>query len=111
MFLASLQLGALVAGASARQRAALEEYGRRLGLVFQITDDLLDVRGNADAMGKRAGKDSDRGKVTFPGLLGIDESVRRAGVLVDEACHALAPLGPPAARLEALARHVLERNN
>jgi geranylgeranyl diphosphate synthase type II len=111
MFLVSLELGALVAGADAARHHALEEYGRRLGLVFQITDDLLDVRGDAAAMGKRAGKDSGRGKLTFPGLLGVEESVHRAETLVREACAALAPLEPHAEGLQALAHYVLERNH
>lgn len=111
MFLACLQLGAIVAGADAWQRTALEEYGKRLGLAFQIVDDLLDVRGDAGTLGKRAGKDSDRGKLTFPGILGVEESERRARLLIDEACAALAPLGKPAGCLEALARYVLERNH
>jgi geranylgeranyl diphosphate synthase type II len=111
IFLASLQLGALVAGAGAVEQEALSEFGRRLGLAFQITDDLLDVRGDATAMGKRAGKDSGRGKLTFPGILGVEESVRRAELLVSQARGALAPLAPHAKGLEALAQYVLERNH
>jgi geranylgeranyl diphosphate synthase type II len=111
MFLVSLRLGAMVAGAGAVERAALDEYGARLGLVFQITDDLLDVRGDATAMGKRAGKDSQRGKLTFPGILGVEESVRRARLLVAEARAALNPLGPHAESLLALAHYVLERKH
>ncbi len=74
MFLVSLQLGALAAGAGQRERAALEVYGRKLGLAFQIVDDLLDVRGSAAELGKAAGKDDAHGKLTFPGVLGIEES-------------------------------------
>jgi geranylgeranyl diphosphate synthase type II len=111
MFLASLELGALAAGADDAQRRALEEYGRRIGLVFQITDDLLDVRGDAAAMGKRAGKDSQRGKMTYPSILGIETSVRRAESLVREACEAIAPLEPHAEGLHALAHYVLQRNH
>jgi geranylgeranyl diphosphate synthase type II len=111
LFLASLELGGLCAGASAGQLAALAEYGQALGLAFQITDDLLDVRGNEAAMGKRVGKDAGRGKLTFPGLLGIDESQRRVERLVGEACAALAAFGPAAEGLEALARYVMERNH
>jgi len=110
MILVSLRLGALVAGADSSQQAALAEYGRRLGLAFQITDDLLDVCGTEAALGKRVGKDSGLGKLTFPGLLGIDQSTRRAEALLTEACEALAPLGPPADPLAALARYVLYRN-
>jgi geranylgeranyl diphosphate synthase, type II len=111
MFLVSLQLGALAAGADKAQRAALEVYGRKLGLAFQIVDDLLDVRGSAADLGKATGKDDSRGKLTFPGVLGIEESVRRAEALVAEACAAIAILTPHADGLEALARYVLERNH
>jgi geranylgeranyl diphosphate synthase type II len=110
MFLVSLRLGALVAGADGDQRRALDTYGSKLGLVFQITDDLLDVGGDEAAMGKRIGKDSGRGKLTFPKLLGVDESARRARQLTDEACAALAIFGASASQLDALARYVVERN-
>jgi geranylgeranyl diphosphate synthase type II len=106
----SLKLGALIAGASREQQQALEVYGRKLGLAFQIADDLLDVRGTEAAMGKRVGKDSNRGKLTFPGLLGVEESARRAEQLVIEARQALSLFGTHAQSLEALAQFVLERN-
>ena len=83
----------------------------RLGLTFQIMDDLLDVSGSQESMGKRVGKDAARGKLTFPGLLGIDESRRRATVLTTEAIKALAPLGSDVEVLEDLARYVVERNH
>jgi len=107
----SLRLGALTAQANPEQLRAIVDYGRPLGLAFQITDDLLDVRGNAATAGKRVGKDAQCGKLTFPGLLGIDESARRAEQLIAQACAAVAPLGPAAGSLEVLARSVLERNH
>jgi geranylgeranyl diphosphate synthase type II len=110
MIRVSLRLGAMVAGAAAGELAALEEYGRRLGLAFQITDDLLDVRSDEATAGKRVGKDAAKGKLTFPFLLGIERSAEYARQLIAEAIAALAPLGPAAAGLEVLARHVLERN-
>ncbi len=106
---ASLRLGALTALASREQHDALAAYGIHLGLAFQIVDDLLDVRGTEATLGKRVGKDSGRGKLTFPGLMGIEESERRAERLVDDACRAIAPLGEAAAPLESLARYILER--
>jgi len=106
----SLELGARVAGADVPRRAALESYGQALGLAFQITDDLLDVEGNPQTLGKEVRKDADHGKLTFPGLLGIEPSRLRARQLIAEAVDALAPLGPPAAPLESLAHYVLERN-
>lgn len=110
MFLASLTLGAITANAATAQLQALEDYGKALGVAFQISDDLLDVEGNEAALGKRVGKDAGRGKLTFPVLLGIEESRHWAVALVDEACTALAGLGQRAASLEALARYVLERD-
>jgi geranylgeranyl diphosphate synthase type II len=111
MFRASLQLGALVAGATGEQRSALDTYGRKLGVAFQIADDVLDVRGDESALGKRVGKDSQQGKLTFPAILGVEESLRRARALVVEACAAIAEFGSQAAKLDALARYVVERNH
>jgi len=110
MILVALRLGAAAAGADPEQAAALTTYGRKLGLAFQITDDLLDVQGREAELGKRVGKDADRGKLTFPVLLGTAESARRAERLIAEACEALGPLGSRAANLEALAHYVLKRN-
>jgi geranylgeranyl diphosphate synthase type II len=111
MFQVALRLGGLVAEGSADQKAALDRFGKRLGLAFQISDDLLDVRGQEAVLGKRVGKDDAHGKLTFPGLLGVDESLRRARLLVEEAREALARFGSKAAKLDALARYVLERNH
>jgi len=110
MIAASLVLGALTAGADRPRIDALADYGRRLGLAFQIVDDLLDVRGDENAVGKRLQKDARGGKRTFPGLIGVEASIRRAEQLVAEACAALEPLGPGANDLRALAGYVLERN-
>ena len=107
---AAMRLGALVAGADLRDTDALVEYGRQVGLAFQISDDLLDVRGNEATAGKRLGKDSGKGRTTFPGLLGIDESMRRAEELVEAACRALEPFGARARNLECLAGYIVERN-
>jgi geranylgeranyl diphosphate synthase, type II len=110
MFLVSLRLGAIVAEASAAQLTALTTYGEKVGLAFQIVDDLLDLRGDTAAMGKRVGKDSDRGKLTFPALLGQAQSEAEAQRLIDEGIEALAPFDSQAEHLEALARYILERN-
>jgi geranylgeranyl diphosphate synthase type II len=107
---ASLELGAVCAGADSGRIGALKAFGCRLGLAFQITDDLLDVRGDAGAVGKRVGKDAEQGKATYPALLGVEASVRRAERLIEEACDALHPLGAKGAGLEAVARYVMERN-
>ena len=107
---ASLRLGGLVARAGERHLAALDAFGQRLGLAFQVVDDLLDLRGNEHALGKRTGKDSTHGKSTFPALLGVEQSQEYAARLIDEALAELAPLGNAAAPLAAVARYVLERD-
>lgn len=112
---ASLRLGLL---AARDDRSApppdlferIDTYGRCLGLAFQIIDDLLDVEGDADQAGKRVGKDASRGKLTYPGLLGVAESRRRAERLGNEAREAVAPLGQAARWLLALVSFVMERD-
>lgn len=106
----SLELGATIAGANETVRNALATYGEKLGLAFQITDDLLDVRGEQDAVGKRVGKDSERGKLTFPALLGVEASERQASELVEEAVRVVSPFGAGGRTLADLARYVLERD-
>ncbi|MCA9163122.1 MAG: polyprenyl synthetase family protein [Planctomycetales bacterium] len=111
MFRVSLRLGGVVAGANETTLRNLDCYGENLGLAFQIVDDLLDLHGDEAALGKRAQKDAGRGKLTFPSLLGEEESRRRAVTLVDRACEAVSEFGSRAGGLESLARYVLERNH
>jgi geranylgeranyl diphosphate synthase type II len=89
----------------------LDGYGRCLGLAFQITDDLLDVEGEAASAGKRVGKDASRNKLTYPGLLGVEESRRKAQHLGAEAIELVAPLGPTAGPLAELVSFVLTRDH
>jgi geranylgeranyl diphosphate synthase type II len=107
---ASLELGGVVAGATREQLAALKTYGQKLGLAFQITDDLLDVSGSQANVGKRLAKDADRGKATYPQLLGIEASRARVAELVDQACEAVALFGDAAQPLAELANFVRDRN-
>ena len=107
---ASLRLGGLVAGADQAVMDALTGYGERIGLAFQIADDLLDVQGDAETVGKQVGKDEAAGKLTYPSLLGIGESRQRAGELVAAARECLKPLGPSAALLADLAGYIVERD-
>jgi geranylgeranyl diphosphate synthase type II len=106
----ALRMGAAVALAPADEVRALDHYGAAIGLAFQIVDDLLDVQGDETKLGKRVGKDSDHGKWTYPAFLGIEGSRAKARLLAEEAVAALAPLGGRAARLEALAWQLLERD-
>ena len=111
LFRTCLRLGALVARAENELLTLLDAYGKKVGMAFQIIDDLLDVRGDAQTLGKAVGKDVGQGKLTFPGILGVDQSRQRAVQLIEGACQELAPLGAQAEHLEALARHILERNH
>lgn len=110
LFRASLRLGGIVGHADGEELSSLDLYGRKMGLAFQIIDDLLDLKGDETVLGKRTGKDSDRGKLTFPGLLGAKESRLRAEQLVSEACRAVGDFGPRGEHLVSLAQYVLERN-
>jgi geranylgeranyl diphosphate synthase, type II len=105
----SIRVGARLSGATADQLRALAVAGGDLGLAFQIVDDILDVTGTTEQLGKTAGKDQAQQKATYPALHGLDASRARAKQLVGEALAALAPLGPAAEPLRALAHFILER--
>ena len=89
----------------------LTRYGDALGLAFQIADDVLDVEGDADAVGKAVGKDEAAGKATFVSLLGLDGAKRRASELVSEACDALDVYKDEAETLREAARFVIARTH
>jgi len=90
---ASVLAGAIMGGATAPALACLDRYAREIGLAFQIVDDILDVEGSADELGKSAGKDAASGKLTYPALYGLDESRRLAEACADRARGALAGAG------------------
>ena len=109
---ACLRMGAFVAQVGeprAETLAALDQYGRSFGLAFQITDDLLDVEGEAGEVGKQVGKDAARGKLTYPQLLGVAESRQRAAEAVRKAADSARKLGPAGEPLAALAGYLLGR--
>ena len=109
---ASVRLGALAAGRTeAATLAALDEYGHAIGLAFQIRDDILDVEGDSDVIGKTAGKDAAQSKPTYPAILGMQASRARLMQLTHAAIAALAPLGGRASNLVELARYVAERES
>jgi len=101
--------GATLAGADEADILRLEIYAEAFGRAFQITDDLLDIEGNARTMGKDAGKDASRGKATLVGIKGAEEARSEAGRLIAAAEAALKPYGKAAANLVGLAQYVLER--
>lgn len=105
----SLRVGAMVCDATAEQTRALSVAGENLGLAFQIVDDILDVVGSSEELGKTAGKDVAQQKATYPALHGIDASRARAAYLIAEADDALAALGPRAGAIRALGRFIVER--
>lgn len=105
----SLQLGGVIADATHERLEALHAYGRQLGLAFQVVDDLLDFAGDEAQLGKRTGKDASRGKLTYPGLLGVDASRQRARDLVAGACDAVSVFGEQGEPLVSLAQYVLDR--
>ncbi len=89
----------------------LERYGRAIGLAFQVVDDCLDVESTSEQMGKNTRKDSVAGKLTYPSLMGLQESKRWANQLIDDACAAIAPLGDAATNLIDVAKFVVERSH
>ena len=93
------------------EREPLSIYGNALGLAFQIADDILDVEGDAAAVGKAVGKDAAAGKATFVSLLGLDGAKGRAAALVQEACDALSVYGDDAETLKDAARFVIARTH
>lgn len=106
---ASAVAGAIVAGASGEQLQRIRTYGQRIGLAFQIADDVLDVTSTAEQLGKTPGKDVAAGKATYPALFGIEASRQKAQELVAQACQAVAGLGRGAEILDSLARFVVAR--
>ncbi len=102
LIVAACAMGAVLGGATARQAAAVRSYARSLGLAFQIKDDLLDVEGDAAAVGKATGKDSAAGKGTFISLRGVAGARAYLVEVMDTAGRALEPFGKRAAALAAL---------
>ena len=104
----SAMAGAVMAGVSTDP---LRQYGAAIGLAFQIADDVLDVEGDPDRLGKATGKDAGKHKATFVSLLGLDAAKARARELVETACDSLAPYGNEAQTLREAARFVISRDS
>jgi geranylgeranyl diphosphate synthase, type II len=105
----SVRLGAMSANAAPTQLRAMSEFGRALGLAFQVIDDILDVTQTSERLGKSAGKDAAAHKATYPAVLGLEKSRAEAGRLTRQAHAALQPLGKRAETLRWLANYLLER--
>jgi farnesyl diphosphate synthase len=108
---ASIDLGAACGTLAAADAASLERYAAAIGLAFQVVDDILDVVGDAAALGKTAGKDADDGKPTYVSTLGLDASRRLADDLLAQARAAVAALGPGARRLGEIAELIVTRHS
>ena len=106
---ASVRTGALFAGADGPSLQCLSRFGAKLGLAFQIVDDVLDVRSSTHRLGKTTHKDAAHGKATYPAVHGLERSQRMAGKLVEEACADLKPFGRRADTLREIARYLLTR--
>jgi geranylgeranyl diphosphate synthase type II len=109
MIRAAVRGGAILAGADERRLQALSEFGSSLGLAFQIADDILDVEGDRELLGKETGADSARRKATFPALVGLEASKKKARELVERALEAIASFDGKADPLRWIAEFVVER--
>jgi farnesyl diphosphate synthase len=110
LFRFSCEAGAILGRAGADRRERLREYADRVGLAFQIADDILDAESSAAVLGKAAGKDRQRGKATFVDLLGLEGARARAGELIGEACAVLEPFGAQGTILREAARFAIGRS-
>ena len=106
----SVTSGAILGGGDQSQIEAITSYGEKTGLAFQISDDILDIEGKRDTMGKIAGADELKGKVTYPAVVGLDRSREIQARLVQDAVESLGMFGPSAEPLRRIARYIVERN-
>ncbi len=109
IFQCAAAMGAICGGANDRQLMCLREYGLKIGLGFQIADDILDVSASSEQLGKTAGKDSKAGKATYPALIGMGKSKQIAEKLAREAVKTLEPFGKEAEPLRQLAIALVKR--
>ncbi len=108
---AAVKAGGILACCSEGRLAGLESYGQNTGIAFQVIDDILDVEGETELLGKTAGSDEKKKKMTYPKLYGIEESKRKARELVEKALDALNVFDESADALRAIAQHLLERRS
>ncbi len=108
---AAVVAGALLGGAAGPQLAAVTRYGEAAGLAFQIADDILDIEGTTEEIGKDAGSDEARGKATYPAVIGLAAAKEEARAMMDEALAALKIFGTAADPLREIARYIVQRRN
>ena len=108
---AATESGALAGKGSEAQVAALARYGRAIGLAFQIADDILDIEGDTELLGKTTGADEARGKVTYPAAVGLERSRQAANEMVNDALAALEGFDDRANPLRSLANYIITRKN
>src|SRR5262245_194853 len=111
LIIAAARSGAIIAGATEEELAAITQYAAQLGLLFQITDDLLDVTATAEDLGKTPGKDARSLKATYPGLYGLEEAKEAAERAHLGACEALLKVNRSTDTLEKIADFILNRTN
>ncbi len=108
---ASVVAGALLAGATDQKLAAITRYGEAAGLAFQIADDILDIEGTTEEIGKDAGSDQARGKATYPAVMGLAAAKEEAQSMMNEALSALEIFGVEAEPLREIARYIVQRRS
>jgi len=106
---AAVTSGAILAGGSEEEARSLNRYGQQIGLAFQIADDILNIEGDSDILGKGIGSDKKRGKMTYPAVFGITESKRIQEELIDHAIEALKGFDDKADPLRDIARYIINR--
>ncbi|MGB0664541.1 MAG: polyprenyl synthetase family protein [Pontibacterium sp.] len=111
LILAAIELGAISANATADDKKALAEYGAAIGLAFQVQDDILDIEGSTEELGKPQGSDLAAHKPTYPSLLGLDGAKEKLNLLHQQAVKSLEPFGEAAAPLIALADFIVTRTH
>jgi len=109
LILVSVRVGAKLGRATEEVLKTITHYGERVGLAFQIEDDILNIEGKTALLGKKTGGDLSKGKATYPSLFGLEESKRRAKELIDLAINALISFGPEANPLREIARFIISR--
>jgi geranylgeranyl diphosphate synthase type II len=106
----ALVIGAILGNGTKSQQQDLAKFGRKIGLAFQVTDDLLNINGDPHEMGKAVGTDQSRGKNTYPALLGLAASEDLAKDLIEQALQAIALFDGKAEPLRLIARYIIDRN-